>query len=88
MKAITIKVSGKVQGVFFRKHTVETALLLGVAGYVMNQTDGTVFIHAEGSQHLLEELVTWCYQGSPRSRVDAVEVKDASAEGHLHFAIR
>lgn len=85
---IYIKVFGKVQGVFFRKYTQEKAVSLGLKGYVENRTDGSVFIHASGTQEALEALVDWCHSGSPSSRVDRVEVLAVSQEQVEAFSIR
>ncbi|HCO47608.1 MAG TPA: acylphosphatase, partial [Erythrobacter sp.] len=41
---------GRVQGVFYRDWTVETAAALGLAGWVRNLPDGTVEAHVEGPQ--------------------------------------
>ncbi|MCB0783112.1 MAG: acylphosphatase, partial [Flavobacteriales bacterium] len=41
-------VRGRVQGVWYRKHTREKALELGLRGWVMNQPDGSVLVEAEG----------------------------------------
>lgn len=42
-------VRGRVQGVWYRKHTREKALELGLRGWVMNQPDGSVLVEAEES---------------------------------------
>ena len=43
-----IVVHGRVQGVFFRQSTVETARALGVTGHVRNCPDSTVAAIFEG----------------------------------------
>ncbi|MDP1726752.1 MAG: acylphosphatase [Bacteroidota bacterium] len=73
-KAIQIVVSGKVQGVFFRKNTYQKAGELGLKGFVSNQKDGTVKIIAQGDKMKLKALVEWCYQGPPNSIVEKVDV--------------
>ena len=42
MVSINFKVHGKVQGVFFRNHTVSRATELGLVGWVRNERDLTV----------------------------------------------
>jgi len=73
-KCIQIKVTGKVQGVFYRKYAVAKANELGITGFVKNENDGTVYIEAFGQDELLSLFVDWCYTGSPNSKVANVEV--------------
>lgn len=79
-----ITVSGKVQGVWFRKYTSDKASELGLSGTVQNLPSGQVLIHAVGSLAQLEALEKWCWQGSPESTVkdvasEEIEVKDYSS---------
>jgi acylphosphatase len=83
-----ITISGKVQGVFFRKHAEEIARSLGIRGYVMNQADGTVYCEAEGPEESLEAFTDWCGEGSPMSRVTGVEVQTKPNIGYSGFEIR
>lgn len=75
MKRISIRISGKVQGVFYRASTVTKAQQLGVNGFVRNEPDGSVYIEAEGNEDKLNELIAWCRVGPPRARVDEVAVE-------------
>lgn len=87
-KAVRATVRGRVQGVFFRDTTRRRALELGVMGWVRNQEDGTVLVHAEGPSDALDELLAFLRQGPDRARVDEVEVRPVKVEGHEQFAIR
>ncbi len=71
-----ILITGKVQGVFFRKYACEAADAVGVTGFVKNLPDQSVYILATGTNEQLEEFINWCRQGSPRSKVENVEVKE------------
>ena len=73
MSRIRITVHGLVQGVGFRYHTCQTALALGLTGYVRNLADGTVEIVADGADEELQQLITWAEQGPPTARVDRIE---------------
>jgi acylphosphatase len=75
MERITIKVKGKVQGVFFRKHTQEVARKLGISGFVRNEADGSVFIDAEALPAELEKFTSWCEHGPARAEVRGLEIK-------------
>ncbi len=50
-------VSGRVQGVGFRKAASTTALRLGLTGVVRNKRDGTVEIVAQGEKEHLREFI-------------------------------
>jgi acylphosphatase len=67
---IVITVTGKVQGVSFRKHTARMAEELGVSGWVTNQSDGSVQGCFEGDMATVEALFTWCSVGPERAVVD------------------
>jgi acylphosphatase len=76
MKKVKIRVIGKVQGVFFRMYTKKRAKELNLSGWVRNEEDGSVLIMAAGEDKQIEQLISWCHQGSPWSKVLRVEVKD------------
>lgn len=71
-----IKVTGKVQGVWFRDSTLKKALELDVKGFVKNQPDGSVYIEAKATKKSMADFIKWCHQGPPFARVQSVEVKD------------
>jgi acylphosphatase len=76
MKRISILVSGKVQGVFYRASTEEKAKEIGLTGFVRNEPDGKVYIEAQGKQEQLDELVKWCKRGPERARVDEISLEE------------
>ena len=78
MKHYKISVVGKVQGVYFRKSTVEVANSLGIKGFVRNEENGSVYIDAEGREESISSLIEWCKKGPPRAKVESVDF----AEGH------
>lgn len=83
-----ITVSGKVQGVWFRKSTQDQARELGLAGFVRNEPTGEVFIRAVGSPAQLEQLRQWCEQGSPQARVEQVHCEVFPPEPYQDFVIQ
>ena len=84
---IRIIVEGKVQGVFFRKHTREKAIELGITGYVENKPDMSVYIIASGTADQLEAFCQWCRTGPPRARVRDVIVTETSPQTFAGFRI-
>ena len=75
-------ISGRVQGVWFRGTTRETALSLGLTGYVRNMPDGSVEVVAEGDSRRVDQLIAWCRRGPPHARVDGVAVTEEEPTGH------
>jgi acylphosphatase len=78
-----VRVSGLVQGVWFRQSTADEARRLGLAGLVRNLADGSVEAVAEGDRPRVEELVRWCHRGPPAARVERVDVEWEAAGGDL-----
>lgn len=88
MKHVSVTVYGKVQGVFFRASAQEAALQSGVKGFVKNQSDGSVYIEAEGEDAVLDRFIAWCHQGPPQARVDRVEVVEGNFKSFASFDIK
>ncbi|WP_207421969.1 acylphosphatase [Desertivirga brevis] len=87
MKHYTIKVKGKVQGVFYRAATKAVADQLGVRGYVKNMDDGSVQIEAEGDDFALESFVEWCNEGPEKAVVESVDVIEAEVKNYSNFEV-
>jgi acylphosphatase len=66
-------VSGRVQGVFYRATCVRKAGSLGISGFARNLEDGRVEVLACGAADVVGQFVAWLWEGSPSSRVAAVE---------------
>ena len=73
MRVLKAKVYGKVQGVWFRKFTQESAQNIGIVGTVKNLDDGTVIVSAFGERQKLTKFKQWLKTGSPNSRVDKID---------------
>jgi acylphosphatase len=67
--------TGRVQGVFFRRAAAEEARNLGIGGWARNLEDGSVEIVGEGRRRDLEALAAWAREGPPHARVDTIEVE-------------
>ncbi len=68
-------ISGHVQGVFYRASTCDTALKLGLKGWVRNLHDGSVEAVFEGPESDLKKAVAWCHKGPPGASVRNIEEK-------------
>jgi acylphosphatase len=84
-----IRVSGQVQGVFFRDSTRQKAEELGLAGWVKNLSDGQVEAVFEGPSESVREMVRWCEEGPQHASVENVDTDFESAGGDLEgFEVR
>jgi acylphosphatase len=84
-----LRITGQVQGVFYRASASEQARHLGLTGWVRNAGDGAVLLEAQGPVERVEALVAWCWQGPPAARVDDVEVSWIEPHEHDHgFVVR
>ena len=73
-KHYNISIHGKVQGVMFRNAARAQAQKLRVRGFVRNNSDGSIYIEAEGEDEDVEQFVTWCHHGPPHADVERIEV--------------
>jgi len=71
-------VRGRVQGVGFRWFVEREANILGIAGWVRNNHDGSVEVLAQGTRDQLSGLHSRLREGPRAARVDAVEVTDTN----------
>lgn len=71
------EVFGKVQGVYFRKHTQKKATELGLKGWVMNTAQGTVIGQIQGPPVAVDDMKIWLQKvGSPKSRIEKAAFKN------------
>jgi len=76
LRRVSLRIKGRVQGVFYRESTRQTATALGVAGWVKNLPDGDVAAMAQGPGEAVEALIAWCRKGPPAAQVVEVIVQD------------
>lgn len=81
-------VSGRVQGVYYRATTRETAQDRDIDGWVRNLEDGRVEAVFEGPEAEVEAMVEWCHQGSPQADVRDVNAEFGEPEGLTGFEVR
>lgn len=87
IQTIQIIVTGKVQGVFFRKHTRAKAEELCIEGEVMNLPDGSVCVYVTGSAEQREAMIAFCRTGPRTAIVENVQVELLDLKKYSGFHI-
>lgn len=72
--AVEIRITGRVQGVWFRGWTRREALDLGLRGWVRNAPDGSVQALFVGPRPAVEKMLERCRYGPPSARVESIAV--------------
>jgi acylphosphatase len=75
-RAVEVRISGRVQGVYFRAWTRSEAERLGLGGWVRNEYDGSVAALIAGPPSAVEEMLRLMHEGPLDARVDNVMVED------------
>jgi len=87
MIAVHVRVSGRVQGVYYRAFTRERAMALGVKGWVRNVPGGGVEAVLEGERKQVGELLKAMKSGPTGSLVLGMELSELQAKGYEDFEI-
>lgn len=87
LKHYDIKITGRVQGVWYRASASRKASELGIYGFVKNLPDGSVYAEAEGPEEILQDFVAWCRHGPELARVEQVTVEEGTWKGFDQFGI-
>ena len=83
-----LRLTGLVQGVFFRAWTRDEARRLRVNGWVRNCDDGSVEAHVEGEEGAVQQLIERMRDGSPGARVDDFDIEEVGLENFDRFEVR
>ena len=83
-----VRITGFVQGVFFRAEARNRARSLGLAGWVRNASDGSVQAVFEGDSEKVESMVEWSRRGPRGARVEDVAVAWGEPQGEEGFSVR
>lgn len=86
--AIGLRCHGKVQGVYYRATARLIAVDLNLKGWVKNEADGTVLMHAEGAADDLVKFERWCHRGPEFASVLQVDKWDKPDENFTDFEVR
>jgi len=84
-KRCTIKVSGEVQGVFFRHSTKLKAEELGLTGIARNEINGGVLVVVEGEVDKINELIKWARVGPPEAEVEDIDITWQEYKGEYSY---
>lgn len=87
-KHLNIKITGKVQGVWYRGSTKRKAESLGLVGFVRNESDGSVYAEVEGNENDLKAFVKWCKEGPPLAKVISVEIEESGLKNFTEFVVQ
>jgi protein-L-isoaspartate(D-aspartate) O-methyltransferase len=89
VKSVDVRVSGVVQGVYYRASARREGALRGLRGWVRNESDGSVSLRLQGEPHAVDAMLDWCRVGPPAARVSRLTVADVPADETLHdFEVR
>jgi len=84
VRRVRVLVSGRVQGVFFRGTTAETARGLGLTGSVKNLPNGQVEAEFQGAPSAVDKAIAYCRDGPPAASVTGVEVTELNPRPDEH----
>ena len=85
---IAATITGRVQGVSYRKNTRNKAQQLGLTGWVANHHDGSVRLEAFGSKSQLDQLIRWLHQGPILAKVESITTTPIPVAEYGQFLVR
>lgn len=85
IKAVRVRIAGRVQGVWFRGWTVQRAMELKLDGWVRNRSDGSVEALFAGPANVVETMLQQCWEGPPSARVTDVRTEPAEVPPRRGF---
>lgn len=83
-----VRVTGRVQGVFFRAWTAEQARALSVTGWVRNCPDGSVEAHIAGTADAVQTMIDDMRDGPPHAKVSQLQIDEVDPEPGQGFSVR
>jgi acylphosphatase len=87
MICLHVRVSGRVQGVYYRGFTESCARSLGVSGWVRNIPGGGVEAVLEGDRQKVGELLKLMKSGPTGALVSGIELSELKCKGYEDFKI-
>jgi acylphosphatase len=87
MISVHVRVSGRVQGVYYRAFTSDRAKALGVKGWVRNIPGGGVEAVLEGERKQVGELLKAMKTGPAGAIILGMEFSELECKGYEDFEI-
>ncbi|MPY71620.1 MAG: acylphosphatase [Alphaproteobacteria bacterium] len=84
-KSVRVRITGRVQGVWYRGWTVDQARGLGLSGWVRNRRDGSVEAVFAGTAAAVDDMLARCREGPSAARVDDIAVAPAAPPAGVEF---
>ena len=89
LEAVRFRVTGRVQGVYFRASARQVGEGLGLRGWVRNRGDGAVEGHLQGDRATVAAMLDWCREGPPGAAVERLTCEPVPVDTNLAgFTIR
>jgi len=88
MKTVQLLITGRVQGVNFRKNTQQKAKKLSLTGTIQNNPDGCVTAIVQGTEKNIQALTTWMKTNPGLSNIETIQEKTIKTQKtYAHFMI-
>ncbi len=89
MERAKIKVTGDVQGVYYRFSAKMKAEELGLTGFAENESDDSVLVVVEGEAEKIKAFLRWLEVGPPMAEVENLEITKEKYSGeYKEFEVR
>jgi acylphosphatase len=83
LRAVRLRITGRVQRVGYRRYVLDKAQELGVAGFIENLEDGSVRLFAQAEDEVLEQFLQAVRNPPPPAIVRSVEERPAKPDRKL-----
>ncbi|WP_259783217.1 acylphosphatase [Aestuariispira ectoiniformans] len=87
-KSVHVRIQGKVQGVWYRAWTEQTARQFDLSGWVRNCRDGTVEALFSGEEGKVDGMLAECWKGPEMALVTSVDTEECSPPKEAGFGVR
>jgi acylphosphatase len=87
MRTVHLKISGKVQGVFFRAAAKEVAKINKISGWIKNTYDDKVEALITGKNEDVEKFISWCKHGPEKATVENVIITNTDLQIFSRFEV-
>jgi acylphosphatase len=87
LKTVTVRIEGRVQSVYYRAWTEQSARRLNLDGWVRNRRDGSVEAVFAGPEAQVDEMLRRCAEGPPDAKVTSVTVTDEGGAPPSGFSV-